>query len=51
MRYGRCPDVRAVNVLRLYWTVIDSLLPNSFSLVLMVSVNHLTHLTAGALTI
>jgi hypothetical protein len=51
MRYVRCPAVREVNVLRVCCTVIESLLPNSFSLVLIVSVNHLTHLTADALTI
>lgn len=51
MQYARCPDVREATVLRLCCTVIESLLPNSFFLALIVSVNHLTHLKDDTLTI
>ncbi len=51
MRYVRCPGVRETRMLGLCCNVIGALLPNFSSLVLMVSVNHLTPLTADALTI
>ena len=51
MQYARCPDVREPSVPRLCCNVIGLLFPNASSLVLIMSVNHLTYLRADALTI